>query len=131
MGAAGFALAVATFVFGVALAAAFSMHMAGTLDPVIEWFTEKLFKAEARVEEKALEKAGSEKAQSILKGMFWTKLLDGGGQRGAQRHFLLEEIQTYHLNGDSEHQGLDLLKVSIPANCDSYRTTREQPSRPQ
>jgi len=67
MGAAGVALAVATFVFGVVLAGAFTMHMAGTLDPVIEWFTEKFLKAEARVEEKALEQAGSEKAQSILK----------------------------------------------------------------
>lgn len=62
--------AMLTLVIGTVTAAAFAMWMAGTADPVVEWFMEKFLKAEAKAEEKALEKAGSEKAQGMLKGTY-------------------------------------------------------------
>jgi len=56
-----------TFIVGV-LAAAFALYMSGEMDNLVEWAGKKYFKAEAKAEEKAMEKMESDKAQNFLAG---------------------------------------------------------------
>jgi tRNA isopentenyl-2-thiomethyl-A-37 hydroxylase MiaE len=44
------------------------LYISGALNPLIDEIAERFFKAEAKAEKKALEKAGSEKAEGMLKG---------------------------------------------------------------
>lgn len=49
-----------------AIAIAAGIYFSGQADDVMQYFAEKYFKAEAKAEEKALEKAGATKAEGFL-----------------------------------------------------------------
>jgi hypothetical protein len=46
------------------------LYFSGQADDLFAYFAKKYYKAEAKAEEKALEKAGTDKAEGFLKGMY-------------------------------------------------------------
>ena len=54
-------------IFAVVLGA---IYLSGGADPLVDWVAEKFFKAEAKAEAVALEKAGEGKVEEMLKGEF-------------------------------------------------------------
>lgn len=60
------ALLSATILLTVLAAIAGAIYLSGTTDDVIKFVMEKYFKAEARTEEKMLEKAGETRAEGFL-----------------------------------------------------------------
>jgi hypothetical protein len=45
------------------------LYFSGQADDLFAYFAKKYYKAEAKAEEKVLEKAGTDKAEGLLKGM--------------------------------------------------------------
>jgi hypothetical protein len=46
------------------------LYFSGQADDLFAYFAKKYYKAEAKAEEKALEKAGTEKVEGFLKGVY-------------------------------------------------------------
>lgn len=72
-------LLVVVIVFTIIALILGGIYMSGAADDVVEYFAKQFFKAKAKAEEKALEHAGSEKAQGFLKGMPMLYLWVGRG----------------------------------------------------
>jgi hypothetical protein len=60
---------VATIVTVLAIAVA-GLYFSGQADDLFVYFAKKFYKAEAKAEEKALEKEGTDKAEGFLKGVY-------------------------------------------------------------
>ncbi len=68
------ALIIVSLVLTLIVAIVTAVYLSGAGDEVTEWIAKKYFRAAAKAEEKALEKAGSDKAQSFLKGTFPSRI---------------------------------------------------------
>lgn len=63
------ALTIIAVIITVLAMAVAGLYFSGQADDLLVYLAKKYYKAEAKAEEKALEKAGTEKAESFLKGM--------------------------------------------------------------
>ena len=63
------ALTIAAIVITVLAIAVAGLYVSGQADDLFVYFAKKYYKAEAKAEEKVLEKAGMDKAEGLLKGM--------------------------------------------------------------
>jgi hypothetical protein len=63
------ALTVVAIVVTVLAMAVAGLYFSGQADDLFAYFAKKYYKAEAKAEEKALEKVGVDKAEGLLKGM--------------------------------------------------------------
>ena len=64
------ALTIGAIIVTVLAMAVAGLYFSGQADDLFAYFAKKYYKAEAKAEEKALEKAGTDKAEGFLKGMY-------------------------------------------------------------
>jgi hypothetical protein len=64
------ALTLVAIVITVLAMAVAGLYFSGQADDLFVYFAKKYYKAEAKTEEKALEKAGTDKAEGFLKGIY-------------------------------------------------------------
>jgi hypothetical protein len=64
------ALTIAAIIVTALAVAVAGLYFSGQADDLFVYFAKKYYKAEAKAEEKVLEKAGTDKAEGFLKGMY-------------------------------------------------------------